>query len=103
MYLRKPDINAGVMECQKTPDAILVDVRESREYDKGHIPGAVNEPMSGLKETLLPKEAPLFLYCLRGRRSKRAAEVLKEMGHTNVKNIGGVVDYRGELVRYKQM
>ena len=76
-------------ECRATPGAILVDVREVDEFASGHIPNAVNEPLSTIKQTTLPKDKPLFLYCLRGTRSKRAARILKNLGYT-VNSIGGI-------------
>lgn len=68
------------------------------EFRSGHIPNSVNEPLSTINQTTLPKDAPLFLYCLRGSRSKRAAGILKKMGYT-VKSIGGISGYKGEVER----
>ena len=70
------NINRGLEECRAASGSILVDVREADEYASGHIPNAVNEPLSTIKQTTLPKDKPLFLYCLRGTRSKRAARIL---------------------------
>lgn len=92
------NINRGLEECRATSGAILVDVREADEFASGHIPNAVNEPLSTIKQTTLPKDKPLFLYCLRGTRSKQAARILRSMGYT-VKSIGGIGRYKGELER----
>ena len=97
------DINRGLRECQSTPGSILVDVRERAEFASGHIAGAVNEPLSSIHKTSLPKDAPIFLYCLRGSRSRKAAGILKKMGYMKVKSIGGINGYKVELVRYKQI
>lgn len=97
------DINKGLRECQSTPGSILVDVREREEFTSGHIAGAVNEPLSTIPKTALPKNAPLFLYCLRGSRSRKAVGILKKMGYTKVKSIGGINSFKGELARYKQI
>lgn len=90
------NINQGLEEYQRTPQALLVDVWEADEFQAGHIPGAINAPLSSLTSTVLPKERPLFLYCLRGTRSRRAAGILKKMGYT-VKSIGGISGYKGEI------
>ena len=90
------NINKGVEEYRSTLGAILVDVREADEFASGHIPGAVNAPLSTINHTTLPKDKPLFLYCLRGTRSKHAAGILKRMGYT-VKSIGGISGYRDQL------
>ncbi len=97
------DINKGLKECHATQGAVLVDVREKTEYAFGHIAGAVNEPLSTIHKTTLPKNVPLFLYCLRGSRSRKAAGVFRKMGYEKVKSIGGINGYKGELVRYKQI
>ena len=92
------NINKGLEEYRSTPGAVLVDVREPDEFASGHIPGAVNEPLSTINQVSLPKDKPLFLYCLRGTRSKQAAGILKRMGYT-VKSIGGISGYKGQLER----
>ena len=93
------NINKGLEEYRNTEEALLVDVREKNEYIGGHIPGAVNEPLSVITRTTLPKDRPLFLYCLRGSRSKKAAGILKKLGYGQVKNIGGIAGYHGDLER----
>ena len=92
------NINKGLEEYRNTSDALLIDVRETDEFQNGHIPGAINEPLSGIANTKLPKDKPLYLYCLRGTRSKRAAGLLKKMGYT-VKSIGGISNYKGPIER----
>ena len=92
------NINRGLEEYRSSPGAILVDVREADEFATGHIPGAMSAPLSTISNTTLPKDAPLFLYCLRGSRSKRAAGILKKMGYT-VKSIGGISGYKGTTER----
>ena len=91
------NMDKGLQEYHAAPGAILVDVREADEFKSGHIPGAVNEPLSTIDQTTLPKDAPLFLYCLRGTRSKRAAGILRGMGYKSVKSIGGISRYKGEI------
>ncbi len=92
------NINKGLEEYRSTKGAVLVDVREGEEFRAGHIPGAVNIPLSAIGRITLPKGTPLFLYCLRGTRSRRAAGILKKMGY-RVKSIGGISGYRGEIAR----
>ena len=92
------NIDKGLKEYHATPGAILVNVRETDEFRAGHIPGAVNAPLSTIDQITFPKDTPLFLYCLRGARSIRAARILKKMGYT-VKSIGGISGYKGEEER----
>ena len=89
------NINRELEACRRTPGALLVDVREPDEYAAGHIPGAVNAPLSTLDRADLPADRPLFLYCRMGSRSARAAGILKRRSFRRVKSIGGISRYRG--------
>ena len=95
-FFNRNDINAAVEECKKTPNAVLLDVREVDEFRSGHIPGAVNIPLSRINTTDIAKDKPLFVYCLRGSRSKTAVGVLRRMGYS-AKSIGGIVSYKGQV------
>ena len=97
MFLfRRTDINEAVNECTGTPGAVLLDVREPEEFRSGHIPGAVNIPLSKIRGIGIPKDTPLFVYCLRGTRSLRAARILTRMGYGKARSIGGIIAYRGK-------
>ena len=89
------NIDRGLALCRRTPNALLIDVREPDEYAAGHIPGAVNAPLSTLAQADLPADRPLFLYCLRGSRSARAAGLLTRRGYARVRSIGGINGYKG--------
>ena len=95
----RQDINSAVEACASTPNAVLLDVREADEFKAGHIPGAVNVPLSGIRDIRVSRDRPLYVYCLRGTRSRSAVGMLKEMGYTDVKSIGGIAGYRGKLER----
>jgi len=73
---------------------VLVDVRESEEWDRGHIPGAVHVPRSYLEsriEGAAPdRAARVILYCASGQRSALAAHTLKEvLGYSDVASMTG--------------
>ena len=76
---------------------IILDVRTQEEYDEGHIPGAIvisHEEIAEKAEKVLPDKNQLILvYCRSGRRSKIAAEALVELGYTNIKEFGGIIDW----------
>ena len=44
----------------------------------------------------LDRDTPIYAYCLWGTRSRRAVGILKDMGYTNVRSIGGIVRYKGK-------
>ena len=82
---------------------IIIDARTQSEYDEGHIPGAILIPeyeIADRAEKELPDKNQLILvYCRSGRRSKIAAEELVELGYTNVKEFGGIIDWEHEIVK----
>lgn len=99
---RFPDINMGVQQFKSTEGAALIDVREADEYAGGHIPGSLNIPLSHLRDIeckIDGFDVPLFVYCLSGARSARAAAELVKMGYTAVNNIGGISSYKGKVER----
>lgn len=81
---------------------IILDVRTQEEFDEGHIAGAILIPDYEIAEKaediLTDKEQLILVYCRSGRRSKLASAVLAEMGYTNVKEFGGVIDWEYGLV-----
>ncbi|TAH64808.1 MAG: pyridine nucleotide-disulfide oxidoreductase [Anaerolineaceae bacterium] len=70
---------------------IIIDVREAYEYSQGHLNGAINIPLSELRERIdeIPKDKPVYLHCRSGQRSYNAALALQNLGFTNVINITG--------------
>lgn len=99
---RKRDLKKGLKEFRKTPEAVLVDVRSEDEYDLAHIPDSVNVPLKKLKKIgkqVPDLQTPVFVYCFRGIRADRAARRLAKMGYTDVRSIGGIAGYEGEVER----
>jgi phage shock protein E len=84
-------------QLENNDDIILLDVRTKSEYLEEHIPGSTLIPLDELKENaesiLTDKGAKIFLYCRSGRRSITAANILLELGYTNVYNLGGIIDW----------
>ena len=84
-------------------DYIILDVRAQEEYDEGHIPGAIVIPHTQIErcaDEMLPDLDQLILvYCRSGRRSKIAAEELEDLGYTNIKEFGGIIDWPYEVVK----
>ena len=76
LFRKDRDINAWVQDAAGVAGSVLLDVRTREEYRQGHIPGSVNVPLSELAavdETISAKDTPLYVYCLSGGRSARAA------------------------------
>jgi phage shock protein E len=84
------DSLATIQQRVAEGEAVLVDVRSKEEWDKGHVAGAVLLPVDSLRKhsldreklaEALPKDKPLYLYCMVGMRSKAAAVILKREGY----------------------
>ena len=82
---------------------IIIDARTQEEYDQGHIPGAIMIPEYEIadraEKELTDKDQLILVYCRSGRRSKIAAEELVKLGYTNVKEFGGIIDWKYETVK----
>ena len=93
-------ITREVEDLKNLPGAVLLDVRTEDEYRTGHIPGGINIPVERITDIgkiVDDRAIPIFVYCLRGTRSRRAAAILRNCGYTNVRSIGGIASYKGEL------
>ena len=88
-----------IMDTEK--GYVILDTRTQEEYDEGHIPGAILIPNTEIEEkaegVLTDKDQLILVYCRSGRRSKIAAEALVELGYTNIKEFGGIIDWPYEV------
>ena len=100
--INRVDINKGVEEHKQHSGSVLLDVRTPDEYKEGHIPGSINIPLQQIEQaqTVIPdKNTKIYVYCRSGSRSSQATAYLFKMGYANVNNIGGILNYEGEVVR----
>ena len=87
----------GVREVKQWQEAgddfYLVDTREDREWQRGHLPGAIHLGKGIIErdiETEIPDHgAKIVLYCGGGYRSALAADNLQKMGYTNAVSMDG--------------
>jgi SulP family sulfate permease len=73
------------------PAPCVIDVREPREYARGHIPGALLMPLGAVLagELAPPRDQPVVLVCRTGRRSQRAAVTLHAQGYADLTILAG--------------
>lgn len=90
-----------IMDTEK--DYVIIDARTEEEFAEGHIENAILIPeyeIANRAEKELPdKEQLVLVYCRSGRRSKIASEELVNLGYTNVKEFGGIIDWPYETVK----
>lgn len=75
-------------------EPVVVDVRTSEEFEDGAFPGAINIPLDELQMRIIElgnKSREITLYCASGARSAYGQRGLQQMGFTNVKNGGGIM------------
>ena len=92
-------------ELMKQDGVIILDVRTQEEYAEGHIPGAICIPNETIEDKM-PSQLPdlqqiILVYCRSGRRSKEASQKLADIGYTNIKEFGGIIDWTGKVVTDK--
>lgn len=78
-------------------EILLVDVRETSEYDKEHIAGALLLPLSSFEADMFPKlpGKKVVLHCAVGKRSEAAGKMLIKAGRTGVIHMtGGIVAWK---------
>ena len=81
----------------KTEDVLLIDTRETVEYRKKRIQGAINVEVDDAEKILVicpDKNKKIVVYCSKGVRSIVVAEILDELGYTEIYNLeGGIEKY----------
>ena len=99
-YVSMDDI---VQIMNENKDYIILDVRTVEEYNEGHIPNAICIPNETINEDVINKlpnkEQLILIYCRSGNRSKQAAQKLNKLGYTNLIEFGGIIDWKGEIVK----
>ncbi|MDC0221037.1 rhodanese-like domain-containing protein [Gammaproteobacteria bacterium] len=81
--------------------AVVVDVREKKEFDTGHIVDSINIPLAKLKQRLSElrkhKEKPVVVVCKLGQHSGDAAKTLQESGYAEVFRLsGGLTEWKAQ-------
>ena len=84
---------AQAIQLLNRENGVVVDVSEPKEFSAGHIPNAVNLPMSSLKDRLKDlekhKDKPIIVNCRSGNRSLKGAVMLRKHGFATVYNLAG--------------
>lgn len=83
-------------------DVLLLDVRDEALYQRGTIPGAVNLPMSRLRDLFtLPKDKRVFVFCQSDEFSRQVTELLSDAGYDATDLTGGYRQFLRDLMAEK--
>lgn len=91
LYGRFKQVHVSEVRDLYEQGAFFLDVREKNEFENGHIKGALNIPLSELRERMneIPKEHPIYVHCRSAQRSYNAVMALQNSGFTQVYNVSG--------------
>lgn len=91
LYGRYKQVHVSQVRDLVEAGAMFIDVREENEFANGHIKGAVNIPLSELRNRMdeIPKEHPVYIHCRSAQRSYNAVMALQGSGFDNVVNVAG--------------
>lgn len=92
-----PTVDDTFLERVRAGEVLLVDVRPTDEYKRGHLPGAISLPLQDISEkaVVLPKDRPIYVYC-RGKYCVTAVEAirrLEERGVAASNLFAGILDH----------
>ena len=82
-------------------DAVVLDVRDKKEYEAGHIVDALNIPYASLESRLAElkdfKDRPLVIACRMGQHAGAAGTLLRKNGFEQVSRLtGGIAEWRNQ-------
>ncbi|HEM5028452.1 MULTISPECIES: rhodanese-like domain-containing protein [Streptococcus] len=76
----------------------LLDVREVDEFASGHIPEAINQPLSQIDQFKGDKNKHYLIICQSSMRSQRATDYLTSQGYQAVNVQGGMNAWTGDII-----
>ena len=93
MYGIKNANAAQTVQLLNRENGVVVDVCEPKEFSAGHVPNAINFPLSSMKDRLRDldkyKNKPVIVSCRSGNRSMKGAVLLRKHGFPTVYNLSG--------------
>lgn len=92
----------NVNDIDNIEDPFIIDVREDKELrNTGTIKGAIHIPMMTVPNSLnkIPRDREIYILCRSGRRSYEVASYLSELGYDVINLSGGIIEYKGKLVK----
>jgi rhodanese-related sulfurtransferase len=91
-----PEVSVAELEVALAAGARVIDVRETDEYESGHVPGAVHIALATVPEHIGAFMGPgaTYVICKAGGRSLNACRFLEQQGVANTVNVtGGTMEW----------
>ncbi|NMP24450.1 rhodanese-like domain-containing protein [Sulfobacillus harzensis] len=88
------DLTPDELQEKLISNPVVIDVRTTREFEAGHIAGAVSIPLGQESSAITrwPADADVVLICKTGHRSQAAAATLLRQGFRQVSHLKGGMD-----------
>jgi rhodanese-related sulfurtransferase len=89
------EVSTAELETALAAGAAVIDVRETDEYESGHVPGAVHIALGTVPDHVdaFRADSEVYVICRSGARSMRACEFLAQQGVDTVNVAGGTLDW----------
>jgi rhodanese-related sulfurtransferase len=89
-----------LQKYQSSPGALMIDVRDRKDFNRARITGALNIPYTDFdvnvseNGTVIP-DKPVFIYCYAGFRSRKAAIMFYNWGYRKIYSLeGGFINWK---------
>lgn len=80
-----------ILEADDT-ELLIIDVRRPDEFEGGHVPNAINIPLSDIENSVhlfQQGDQPIVVYCRSGKRANKALNILHERGYVDLFHLDG--------------
>lgn len=103
--IKGEDLNKIEKDDKEKEKYLVIDVRDAKEYNEGHVKHAINIPVGDIEKNIDKlsawKDKAVVTVCNTGKKSKEAADKLVAAGFKDVTNAQGVKDFKDyELTKY---
>ena len=96
--MKGEELNKIEKDDKEKEKYLVIDVRDAKEYNEGHVKHAINIPVGDIEKNVdrlsAWKDKKVVTVCNTGKKSKEAAEKLVKAGFKDVTNAQGVKDYK---------
>ncbi len=98
LFTYEPEILDLRVEMRSSTPPIIIDVRDTEDFDNDHIPTSINIPLEYLTLKLLEEKninigTSIYVYCNKGITSKKAKKYLEDFGYQKVTDLSSIKNW----------